>query len=411
MPVMADKRKASMAGFDSEPKRPRISREDDSDSGSALMAAERPRNNPIFGQKSAFPGLDDGGDELTYDEPDGALEYLRMVRSEANALPSLFIAATSKQETNKAQENTVTVAVVPEPQSHSLPAGFFEDEAFIAPADARKTTVAAVEDAFPEAQNICYDLLRHRFRLLRSTLRCTPPAGAIAALDDSHPISLPRGHEAARKVWRRLILSVDPHMTQLACMDSHTVLGALGIVARELSDVVRHQKAESIRRMGAWVWGISGKCREVGELSTEDVGAIRDLGKRAAKICEKIGEENSQEAQNDCDSDAGEDDSLGGTSPQGESDPVMTEQAEVVDAGDSELPDAETELDDLEAAKARLQAQLLGDDDTQLAGRSDQDEADYVSQLTRAMLDMILTIVGEFFGQRDLLEARRTWAS
>ena len=77
---MADKRKAPMAGFVPEPKRPRVSREDDSDSGSALMPAERPRNNPIFGQKSAFPGLDDGGDELTYDEPDGALEYLRMVR-------------------------------------------------------------------------------------------------------------------------------------------------------------------------------------------------------------------------------------------------------------------------------------------------------------------------------------------
>jgi hypothetical protein len=79
-PAMADKRKAPMAGSDSQPKRPRISRDDDSDSGSALAPSERPRNNPIFGQKSAFPGLDDGGDELTYDEPDSALEYLRMVR-------------------------------------------------------------------------------------------------------------------------------------------------------------------------------------------------------------------------------------------------------------------------------------------------------------------------------------------
>lgn len=77
---MADKRKASMAAPDPEPKRPRVSKDDDSDSGSAVTPSERPRNNPIYGQKSAFPGLDDGGDELTYDEPDGALEYLRMVR-------------------------------------------------------------------------------------------------------------------------------------------------------------------------------------------------------------------------------------------------------------------------------------------------------------------------------------------
>ena len=305
----------------------------------------------------------------------------------------------------------MTVAVVPGPQSSSLPAGFFEDEAFIAPANANKTTAAPLEGAFPEAQNICYDLLRHRFRLLRSTLRCTPPADAIAALDDSHPISLPRGHEAARKVWRRLILSVDPHMTQLACMDSHTVLGALGIVARELSDVVRHQKAESIRRMGAWIWGILGKCREVGELSTEDVGAIRDLGKRAVKICEKIGEESSRYAQDGCDSDAGEDNSIRNASPQVGSGHDVSKQTGVVGTGDSDMPDAAEELDNLEAAKARLQAQLLGEDDTQPAGGADQEEKDYVLQLTQAMLDMILTIVGEFFGQRDLLEARQTWAS
>ncbi|KAJ5289979.1 uncharacterized protein N7443_010232 [Penicillium atrosanguineum] len=408
---MADKRKAPMTGFDPEPKRPRVSREEDSDSGSVLTPAERPRNNPIFGQKSAFPGLDDGGEELTYEEPDGALEYLRMVRSEASALPSLFIAPASKQESKKPQQDIVTVAVVPGRQSFSLPAGFYEDEAFIAPANANKTTVASPEGAFSEAQNVCYDLLRHRFRLLRSTLRCTPPADAIAALDDFHPISLPRGHEAARKVWRRLILSVDPRMTQLACMDSHTVLGALGIVARELSDVVRHQNAENIRRMGAWIWGILGKCREVGELSTEDVGAIRDLGKRAAKICEKIGEENSHYSQDGCDSDAGEDNSTVKASLKGDSGHDEPQQAEVVGTGDSDMSGADKELDDLEAAKARLQAQLLGEDDTQPTGGADQEEEDYVLQLTRAMLDMILTIVGEFFGQRDLLEARQTWAN
>lgn len=77
---MADKRKASMAAPAPEPKRARVLKDDDSDGGSAVTPSERPRNNPIYGQKSAFPGLDDGGDELTYDEPDGALEYLRMVR-------------------------------------------------------------------------------------------------------------------------------------------------------------------------------------------------------------------------------------------------------------------------------------------------------------------------------------------
>ena len=70
--MMPDKRKASM----SEPysKRLRISDEDGSDTASSLCSQERPRNNPFYGQKSAFPGLDDGG------SADDGIEYLRMVR-------------------------------------------------------------------------------------------------------------------------------------------------------------------------------------------------------------------------------------------------------------------------------------------------------------------------------------------
>jgi len=309
----------------------------------------------------------------------------------------------------KLTQNTGTDSVGPGPQSSSLPAGFYDDEAYIAPAEPNKNTIASSEDALPEAQTICYDLLRHRFRLLRSTLRCTPPATAIAALDDSHPISLPRHHEAARKEWRRLILSVDPHMAQLACMDSDSVVGALGIVARELSDVVRGGDVESIRRMGAWVWGILGKCREVGELTTREVGVIRDLGKRAARICEKIQEANSQYYFDGTDSDIGEDIQTRNTTPQGDSGQEMMQQAETADTGDSDMPDATKESDDLEAAKARLQAQLRDDVDTKSTDDTSEGEKTYVAQQTNAMLDMILTVVGEFFGQRDLLKARQIW--
>ncbi len=54
--------------------------EDGSDTASSRFSQERPRNNPIYGQKSAFPGLDDGGDELFYGSADDGIEYLRMVR-------------------------------------------------------------------------------------------------------------------------------------------------------------------------------------------------------------------------------------------------------------------------------------------------------------------------------------------
>lgn len=42
----------------------------------------QPRSHPIYGQKSAFPGLDDlhDSDELFYGPAEDGLEYLRMVR-------------------------------------------------------------------------------------------------------------------------------------------------------------------------------------------------------------------------------------------------------------------------------------------------------------------------------------------
>jgi hypothetical protein len=44
--------------------------------------SRHPRSHPVYGQKSAFPGLDDldGPGELFYGPAEDGLEYLRMVR-------------------------------------------------------------------------------------------------------------------------------------------------------------------------------------------------------------------------------------------------------------------------------------------------------------------------------------------
>lgn len=64
---------------------------DSSSTGREVLLArpprQKPRTDPIYGQCSAFPGLDDGGDggagdatELFYGPAEDGLEYLRMVR-------------------------------------------------------------------------------------------------------------------------------------------------------------------------------------------------------------------------------------------------------------------------------------------------------------------------------------------
>lgn len=63
------------------PKRPRLSEDHhDSDIRPSGSSYERPRQDPIYGMKNAFPGLDDDGHELFYGPAEDGMEYLRMVR-------------------------------------------------------------------------------------------------------------------------------------------------------------------------------------------------------------------------------------------------------------------------------------------------------------------------------------------
>lgn len=256
-------------------------------------------------------------------------------------------------------------------------------------------------------------------------------------------------------------------MIQLASMDMDSVLEVLEILARMMSDVVRGDDTQRVRRIGAWAWGLLGKCREVGQLSTREVGVIRNLGKRAATILRKVQELENDEYEEDvdssvadrpkeetqqgnlaeCERDTEEEAQQGstaqdeeGTKPetqselptaqgeeeakeeaqpettvQNEEESKQAELPEVAEAQDSSMPDASLEESDLEAAKARLQARLQNNYDSIKTPAScdneeeeEEDEDDWSIQ-THALLDMIITVVGEFFGQRDLLQEREVW--
>ena len=63
------------------PKRRKSSLEEDSeDNFDHPFSSEQPRLDQTYGQKGAFPGLDENDDELFYGPPSDGLEYLRMVR-------------------------------------------------------------------------------------------------------------------------------------------------------------------------------------------------------------------------------------------------------------------------------------------------------------------------------------------
>ncbi|KAE8322868.1 hypothetical protein BDV39DRAFT_196335 [Aspergillus sergii] len=441
MSSISDKRKQPSSNTGGTPyakrSRPSYAEDEDEDEMAPTVTPyERPRNHPIYGQKSAFPGLDTAGDdELFYGPAEDGLEYLRMVRSEANSLPFLF---TAPQPTDPPVEETKQSEAEqdlsePQPEEEKkekkekktdiAQEGFYADGVYVAaPLTILKTQPDSTEPAQSDAQSSYYNLLHHRFLLLRSILKCTPPSTAIAALDESHPISLPRRSRDARKEWRRLLLAADPQTVQLACMDMDSVLGVLEVMAKLMSENIRSGDAERVRRIGAWAWGLLGKCRDVGQLASEEVGEIRDLGKRAAKILRKMREEDEKKRSAGVDgnvsSGESDDENPADDQPRVEEETEENAEAPSDPAGESldhDMPDAEQEppAEELEIAKARLQAKIeQGDGSKSSEPEAQEDEsktednAVEVAMQTRAMLDMIITVVGEYYGQRDLLADR-----
>ncbi|OJD19700.1 hypothetical protein AJ78_00323 [Emergomyces pasteurianus Ep9510] len=489
---MPDKRKAPSSETSGSPysKRSRLTLPQDDETVSSpptpitpATARPQPKSDPVYGQKHAFPGLDDPVDEdqLFYGPAEDGIEYLRMVRSEARTLPPIFVSKTvlPKGDSKRVPEasgqenggvNTINV------EADNSQNGFYSDGVYVACVQRPQTTTPSPDDPgipdinVPDPQEMYYNLLHHRFLLLRSTLKCTPPASVIASLGVGRPISLPRYNKRARAEWERILQTKDPCMAQLACMDMESVLGLLAIVTRLLSKIVRGRESVHVKRLGAWTWGLLGRCRPVGEMGSEEVGDIRELGKRAAKILLKVresealkvmdmlggghdmedgdgGEEEVEESEEEKDEPGygtGGDINGGGYGDENQVDELNITNT-VIDANenltehisvhgeDINLPTNGVDAqDELEAARARLQARLLpqqtrdqmeprksemedvdsnGGDNEENGEVADvgDDESKSVRQYTRAMLDMIISIIGEFYGQRDLLEFRDIW--
>lgn len=367
-------------------------------------------------------------------------------RSEANKLPLVFIA----QDTSVTEDGSYSSVRYHhyiedgESTAESRREGTYSDGVYVAPRIEEKVNSSSTgaeqeeheeQEAYVnrekeglDAQEVYYNLLRHRFLLLRSTLKCSPPSSSIAALDKDRPISLPVSSRKARLEWRRLLQMTEPQMVQLACMDAESVLRIIAIVTRSLSEAAQSEEAGRVKRLGAWAWGLLGKCREVGQMGSEEVAEIRELGKRAVKILVKLRSPEMRRALEEASRQGGgaieESEDEGGTD-QEESDnqdrgpapdrqqndgeghtrnspsqdqeyPLAEGTATGQEASTSET--AQGESSQLETAKARLRQKL--EIESKSVG---------LEQHIFAMFDMIISVVGEFYGQRDLLEFRDIW--
>lgn len=136
--------------------------------------------------------------------------------------------------------------------------------------------------------------------------------------------------------------------------------------------------------ISAWIWSLLARLDDVGTLNNDQVWRIRELGRQAILVQLSF------------------------------QDPSAAEQLELV-ASEGESTTAPVDSgSSVEPHPTRRMSAASIDD---VAGESDQvkDDADAtaldpgIRQNTLATLHTIIAVVGEAFGQRDLLEFRPTW--
>lgn len=283
-----------------------------------------------------------------------------------------------------------------------------------------------------------------------------------------NPFGSSKGGQKSYTTWSWRLRNTDPQPAQIAAMDRTAAFRLIRVILSDIRMLKRgHDITE---RTSAWLWALLAKLPDAGELDYTDVGVVRDLGKRAVLMMTSLAHmtalrEQVELGQHDRhDEDAGSDaaaplnegevedyegeeemngatqDSSGATNDHnddtdiaatnGDAEAVVPAQSaldaegasedEPMDLEDGELDEGEVADDtaraddgsgDLEAIKARL----LGDLEPPIniepeIGPSEHDDweaAKLRSRMNMRMtLNMILTVAGEFYGQRDLLEFR-----
>ena len=367
---------------------------------------------------------------------------------------------------------------------YDYPQGFYSDGAYTALPDPSsfQPPPSQTNDGL-DPQEAYYTALLTRFRTFQATFRniSTPPASSSTPQDISAINALLR---PKRSTWRGKLLKTTPAPQWLAALPHEMVMFGLEMLGEVLTVAnLRHGKYGW--NLGVWAWGLLGRCRDVGQLGSEEVGVLRELGKQASWVGRRVmvgevGEENQdneveeegEEREGDeREVDQGQMDQRGmddeekdhgvvynaqegvpqdGTEDfqvDGSKEGTQTEQAQGVagqthgifynrsseiESSDSPLvggtvlaPEADATPEALGAAQERLLSSLHAAEEAEsdpkdvgsqmaYSNKSPQDHTQTTPKETPredmlATLDMIITIVGESYGQRDLLETRLLW--
>jgi hypothetical protein len=375
-------------------------------------------------------------------------------RQEAIGIPNLLVAPKEDVTGREIYENGVGDY-----------RGSYADGAYYA---ASASSEVSEEQASADRNLAYFDSIMTRFETLRDQLQShEPPPEALAKLDKDHPTHVGALDTKVARWWRWKMRTIDPWPAQICSMDKSTVLRLLGLLAG--GTLLKRGSAVDLS-VSRWAWSLLARLPERGELTSEEIGVVRELGKKAVLLgmglkedaeldagMDEVDPEHEEDEEDpddgevldvvneeeiDLDIDASSDEGLPGVVEERAIDsslPAMsaaiTEAYDVVNSSapqsstpstqtmDTEVsfgsdpPDLDKTIqpedpaetpDDLEAAKARLLGNLNNE-----GGAAEQAQEHPVGKPskwnTRATVDMIITVAGEAYGQRDLLEFRGVW--
>lgn len=468
-----------------------------------------------YGQRWAFGSLNattvPNDDDLDWEDEGDALAYLKSVRQQAEGIPHVMIAQKAGPDLPFNEDGTVDRSIYEDGKGDFR--GFYHDGAYTAypdgygededpqegededneddPSETRsdESSLGGPRNSnSAEIQEAYFLTLTQKYQKLRDILQSKPPDKAMAVLSSSHPIDV-GGFGASPspfKQWSARMRNTDPLPAQIASMHKDSVLRLLRII---LNGGFFRRGQELRERTSRWIWALLARLPEKGELDYQEIGWVRELGKRAVMFMLSLAEADCLQEQfgvggNAASEDDGEveveqgaaeeasqneDDEDGlppahGKEVAGDATPnenntkpweraietkkvelQMSDGMQVAGSVPSPQSGVEMEIDsdgdqgkvstttqtqeesaaDIEAAKARLLAQLDTQDEEQpdpsecnsniasstlpAPGETSTDLNDKATRANanlRATLNIILTVAGEFYGQRDLLEFR-----
>lgn len=221
-----------------------------------------------------------------------------------------------------------------------------------------------------------------------------------------------------------------------------------GLTNLESTMTSNNLRTEKGKNIGAWAWGLLARCRDVGQMGSDEVGVLRDLGKRAVWLLRRIaaGEAVGAGAEDVEDEGGGEESGIAGGHQDGGGEGDLqgdiagegrgedangvadnAQQAEeedgsLVEARQrmlSSLPPSSQAQDDQEGpgstkdAEATSKQGLLTasqlETETSVDQQIDPSRPAFDQTAIHATLDMLVTVIGECYGQRDLLNGRLLW--